>query len=177
MVLHDFERPLSASSPNSASVRTTRSTFSRNAFVVRRASRTVSVVKVLRKPLRFFSISLEQTSIDRERQGGNLPDENVVFHFECTSDGLRLQLGVDFDRLLGENRVFVRRERYLKSSCMYIVASERKTRRAGGAPHTLCQSDMDEKVEELKSRHDQLKSLIRLSSLAKNERMGIKKIR
>lgn len=37
----------SASSPNSPIVRTTRSTFSRNAFAVRRASRIVAVVKVL----------------------------------------------------------------------------------------------------------------------------------
>lgn len=44
---YDLGNDVSASSPNTSMVRTIRSTFSKKAFAVSRAKRTVSVLKVL----------------------------------------------------------------------------------------------------------------------------------
>lgn len=70
----------SASCPNSRKVRATRSIFSRNPFAVRRANRTVDVVKVL-------TIG---ESVNEGKQIVYLRDKDIVFGNKSSFNCMRL---------------------------------------------------------------------------------------
>lgn len=100
----------SASSANSPIVRTTRSTFSRNAFEVRRASRTVSVVNVLYVRRRSQSVS---HIICHLLTGGSTHAryELAPIHSQRALDLVRLELPIDVDNLLCDGCVLCGRKR------------------------------------------------------------------